>query len=264
MKTRNRLFLPVLFLFGSCIKDDVKLPEPPELVNTEIANGLPKDPGNINGYLYASFSMGSISSYTYLNAYGSFRDPGGTLMSMYDHIADQENFNSNSQTRGNIRTSPVSIYGLTLPEINMGNSISYRLNVQNAANINDIPRWKTNGNGSFKPLDHMIPRGLPTILTAALSPSASVKSEFVIDTRAIVTNYDSLRVSFQANGSAKVKRVGSDERYITFSDNELKQLGTGSRVISYFAFNYSNGIIDNRVYLFELSRKYTMYIQVYN
>lgn len=261
METRYPLFLFAPLFFTSCIKDDVKLPEQPELVNTEITNGMPENPGSINGYLYGSYSISS-SNYTYLSAYCSFRDPGGELALTYDHSTDQETFSANSQTRGNIRTGFVSIYGLNLPELNMGNSISYRLNMQNAANINTIPRWKTNGNGSFKALDQTVPRGLPTILTPALTKTISISQDFVIDTRAIATNFDSLMVFFGSNFSSVKKRAGLNDRYIIFSTSDLYQIGTGSRNISIYAFNYSNRTIDSKVYLFELASKYITTIQL--
>lgn len=263
MKTHNLLFLPVLFLFGSCIKDDVKLPEEPEALNTEMSNGFPADGEICSGYMYSCYSQDPNASYLF--AYCTFRDPGADLFATYDHFTDQTRFFTGEQINGNIRVGNVRFNKRNLVETNSGGGISYRLTNTNNISLGDgSALWETDGNGSFKSLADAINRGFPKILYSTVTKTASISSDYIIETKNIATNFDSLIISIGYYNYQIRKRAVAGDQIIKFTKEELYSKGAGTQNLYIYAYNYSHRIINSKKYVFELANKYTTILQIVN
>lgn len=260
---RYLIFLLAVLFVVSCIKDDVKLPDEPELVNTEMNNGLPANSESCNGYLYASYFLNQNNAYIF--AHSTYRDPGANLISAYNHYVDQELFTSHSEVRGNVRVGDVKFNGNFLGETNSGVGISYRLTNTNNAVLGDgSAHWQTAGNGSFRSLDEHVTRGFPKILYPSTTQTVSISKDYIIEIKNITANFDSLIVSIGNVGSQIRKKAVAGDQFIKFTKEELYSCGLGAENIYFYAFNYSNRTINSKVYVFELSNKFVTILQIIN
>ena len=254
----------ILLLLCSACKKDENTEAPPAPVTNSLSNGLPADMAKIHAYLTASARTSSFSSgspYYNFVLYAAFGDPARNLMSMYNHYSEQIIFNSNTG-RPNISVGTVKCNNISIPAQEFGNEVRYEYNPgQVFSPVPNSITWKSDGNGSFLPLNEPISRGLPLIQPPAQSYTIDPDHEMVFDLAGLCTNYDSLAVTvFMPSSSFQnvTKSVGSGITQISFSSAELYFLNnswTQSTQIRISAFNYSTRTINGKVYLFENGQK---------
>jgi hypothetical protein len=272
MKTAPLFLIPILIVFLSSCEKKKTIAETPPTITTNLASGLLENPSSINGYVYASQTNNSSSS-NYSYYYAVFGDPARNLMINYNHFNDQiGNSGFNNADRGNVQVgSNITIagYNITAQVIQSSGSfgeVHYFNFISNSFNTNASIR--TDGNGSFKPLNFTISRGYPKILTSSSTQfTANVKQNYNLDISNLISNFDSLIVRISSNGSPYInvmKNVVAGAKTITFSSQELSGVSQGSYLNLYFqAFNYSNITIEDKRYIFELANKATYYVQFY-
>jgi len=254
----------IVFL-ASCNKNKATtLPADPEPVTTDIANGLPDNPKKINGYAFAenviTYNNGSPNPYVYLMAL--FGDPARNLIANYDHFTNSQRPISVSNDRENVSVGTLSFNGVPLYN---GGSVIYQQNSTMSNVIYNSANWLSDGNLSFKPINTAIPRGFPIINHSTMLPttySISLSKDFSIDFSNFISNYDSVSVSLSSSSFSQYqikKTLSSASNSITFSKTELSVLYTTTYGnITFAAFNYSNKIIEDKIYVFELSNRINM------
>jgi hypothetical protein len=246
----------VAIAITGCNKNKDKTPEPPPRVTTEIRSGLPDNSSSINGYLYADYWENYYSGQKNMTTYCVFRDPAKNIMQNFNHYTGYSLFTQNG---GNINVgNQIDFNGRDMNISNSGNAISYYSNMidYGTGQPNYAAYWSTEGNGIFKPIKSYVPRGFPKVTTQS-SYTVSLNSDFTLDINSLVSNYDSLYVKMGNYGSNSLtKRLKSGTTTLTFTRAELSNFYPGSNTqISFYAFNYSNQIIEDKIYVFELGYK---------
>jgi len=266
----------ILFTYGvaimsgllmSCKKKEKKTPPEPEpSVTTEMASGLPSNINSINGYLYAGIKYnGSSSNYFVSSLYAAFSDPGRKLTTSYNHFLDNiSNFGSNSNF-GNIDVGSVTLNSsFFLSRSSFDPNVFYS-SINNSGPFYNTAHWTSDGNMSFKPLDLDVPKGFPVLTYTLPFTSISRSTGFTLNMAQCGSNYDSITVSindfsFPQGGIKKTVTPGVTS--VTFSASDLSPISNSSGTLAVYAYNYSNQTINNKVYLFELSNKYSQYIYI--
>lgn len=249
------LFVCFAIFLIACDKPKAKIPAEEPTVTTEMANGFPDNKEKIHGYFYAANTLFStLNRSRYL--YAVFGDPARDLMQNFNHVANTTR-NGGQQNSGNVNVGAVSFNDY---QINPSGLAAYYSN--NSVSVLDVStKWRTDGNGSFKPVDLNVPRGFPTVNVTG-SYSLSLSKEFKVDVSGIFGNYDSLavivsRVSsyFSPYNSVSKTISASDPSLVTFKPAEMATAltNTGYGSIIFSGFNYSHKTAEDHVYVFELS-----------
>lgn len=238
-------------LLTNC-KKELKLPERPSPVNTAIAPGLPEDPGNIHGYMY----LLKYNQSQYADVYAAFRYPAGNLMAGFQHGYNQVILNdANSAGNANLGAVRVGNYAVFANNLY---ATYYFTNSAYLSSIADYPTWSTDGNGNYKAFSFSVTRGFPDLNTTSISTTISSSVDLVIDPANICSNFDSVVVAFEYSSSPRLKKSSSGSP-IVFSKSELATLRSQYYYpnLSIFAFNYSNAVANNKVYVFELGSRFS-------
>ncbi len=241
------------------------MPEEPELVTTELRNGFPENPDLINGYFYASakkYQYNSSSSID-LRTYCILNAPAKDLLGSFDHFNDNFQFNGSA---GNVAVGDVSFNGTSLKTNSFGNSLNYIQNSNFLGTI-DSAVWKTEGNGSFKALNLNISRGFPVLVNTYTSTSqsypVSISNGYKVELGNNVGNYDSLVVALSFGSKTVKKRLTAGAASVFFSSNELSVFSNNySGLLTIYAYNYSTKMVENINYIFELSNKLQVNMQI--
>lgn len=263
------------FALAGCKKTSTSTTDPATTpVTTDLADGLPKDVQSINGYFYANYTASNFGS-TSINGYCVLHDEPTDLMPNFSHYTDQQIFSGTSNL-GNIQVGNISFNNITLFESNNGvNSVFYTFNNSGGSSgSNSGPStaiWKTDGNGSFKALNLNIPRGFPRINASSGTPGTLVtftmsatNASSTLDLSSVVSNYDSLVVMLGSQFSSySIKKfLKSPANSVTFTKAEILSNGSSASQIQIMAYNYSNKMVQNRLYVFELSSKLSTYVYI--
>jgi len=264
MKLKTIFIIAIFsFLFiSACKKEEITTVEKEPLITGEMINGLPGDQKKISGYLHASISKGS---YYYLYLYAAFSEPASSLLTSYNHYSNNYWSISSKAAFGNIDVGEVSFNNNYI--LNSAPSKPTFLYHYNSPIMLPYPApiWSTEGNKSFGAINLTIERGFPLMNLNPDSVALISMSGFTLDPKNIISNYDSLIVLIDDNlGSTPAlrKNIGAINTPIVFSAEDFKNFwqGTTSGSIMIYAFNYSNKIVDNRMYVFELSNKFSQNI----
>lgn len=254
-------FSILLFVLTGCDKKTEEVEEPQPLT-TEIANGLPSNKEKISGYLYVSATTNSIylqSIQHYFNAYAVFGDPQRNLMTYINHYFEGTKF-VNAQDRANINVGQVSVSGkgLSFQGFNSSEVVYTGTDFQNTpftANVN----WVNQGNKTFKPMNQDVPRNLPALNPPFNTYTISTSEDFNVDFTSYIFNADSVSIGFSAQSSTSFlirKSVPYSKGIITFTKQEIQNLSSWFNLtMNIQAFNYSNRTVEDKIYVFELSRK---------
>jgi hypothetical protein len=228
------------------------------VVNTDQANGMPANLKSVNGYFYASYKSTSFSGYSYA-FFAGFSDPGRKLSSGWDHYNDNTSGFGATGSFGNIDVGIVTLNNsFPLQKNSFNPNIFYSYNTNYFQPLTSA-QWTTEGNLSFSPMDIQVSRGFPTAALNATFASISKAAGYTINLSQYVSNFDSAVVTITDNFSWQSnlrKGAGAGAQSITFTPAELSPLYVGSSGYIYvYAYNYSNQVINNKVYLYELSAK---------
>jgi hypothetical protein len=265
MKRLKITALCACLAFFSCKKTENKMPEEPELVTTELRNGFPDNPALIKGYFYASVknynynSSGSID----VRCYCILNDPAKDLLGTFEHFNDNIQFNGSA---GNIAVGDVTFNNVSLKTNSFGNSLNYTQNTS-FLSLPGSAVWKTEGNGSFKALNLNISRGFPVLVNTYTNTSqfyqVSISNGYKVELGNNVSNYDSLVVALSFSGKTVKKRLITGAASVFFSSNELSVFSNNySGLLTIYAYNYSTKMVENINYIFELSNKLQVNMQV--
>jgi len=254
-----------LAFFISCNKNKaITPPADPEPVTTDITNGLPDDPRKINGYFYAGNAVNIYSGNNSIGVYeyAVFGDPSRNLMANYNHLTNTSRFSGNQNDVGNVSDGDLFFNGMM---IGSAGNTNYMQSNSYGGSSNSSAHWVSSGNLSFKPIDLTVPRGFPTIIQPAYTTySLNRGADLTINFSNFISNYDSICVALSDYGSTGAqykirKAISSGVNSITISQTELSVLSTTSYGnITFAAFNYSNKIIEDKIYVFELSNRINM------
>ncbi len=254
-----------LILFASaCKKKEFVQPDEP-LLSSAQTKGLPQDK-KISGYFYAEqikyFRQNNHDTYVFL--YSAFREPAADLVAGYDHNSNNESA-SNSASFGNINVGRV-IYNNTFTLSAQSIPKKFAYSYASVIFPDTSAGWSIEGNRTFGPIKISPSRGFPKLDDLDTAPFERVsKTGFTLDIAHRASNYDSLVVIMEDYFSRIqiAKRIGPSCAAI-FSEEELKALyqWTPYGYITICAYNYSNIMIENRVYVFELAKKYTQNITI--
>lgn len=262
MQKNYIIIAALVFLLLSCRKKRELAPVEEPLVNRELKAGWPEDIRAVNGYFYASRKTNyDDPQYSNVTLYAVFRDPAGDLCSNFDHY--ELTMFPNFQALGNVKVGSVYFGSETLLPSELGMGISYAMNLEfPTPMLPATASWQTDGNGSFKPVNIKVGRGFPHVSDSAVSSiqnySLSISRGFTLNLGSSVSNFDSLVVTLNTFTSKVVRKtLNPGENVVYFSSDDLSALAnqSASGRLSLNAFNYSNMIIENKTYLFELSNK---------
>jgi hypothetical protein len=256
----------VTFLFfASCNKPkQPPTPETPPTVTTQMTSGLPSDSRSVNGYFYASASTQTNVSGTqaFVTAFATFSDPRKNLIAAFDHDNESVQFDM----LGNVSVGKVRFNNFAMPTSTFfPSSVHYNLS-QNFNIFTYGCTWSTEGNGTFKAISETIPGGFPVIGPAISTPTISKSQDLNFDMSSIVTQYDSAGVIISSNFGNSVRRmVKFPDKIVTIKSAELANIFASDTygTIRTCAFKYSNRIMEDKLYIFELSTKSQTFIQVY-
>jgi hypothetical protein len=172
---------------------------------------------------------------------------------------------------GNVSVGNVNMCGYNLNKSNTSsNSLQYTYNNSFSNDFSYSSAIYTDGNGSFKPINFSIPRGFPKVAAPTGTLTVSKSAGLTLDISPYISNYDSVIVRFGTTGSTSTfgnprKGISNNTSTVSFSSQELSSLYTGTyQYLSFMAYNYSNKMIDDKMYVFELSNKLTFYITITN
>jgi hypothetical protein len=257
------LFVSAAFTF--CAKKPLVTPTEVS-PDQPLESGLPPDSKHINGYFYASngSDFKNPGPQNRIQAFAVFSDPGASLTKNYDHYRDLRVIEANSTDGGNINVGGVSFNQYTLginANSNTINNILYGYDISpDSAAPGGKNQWSMDGNGAFRRLQIEVPRGFPIFSNPPVFILNS-GSDLTIDLSGFISNYDSVCVSlsFGVNPFSTYsmsKAVSGAETKLTISKDDLSFVtGVSYVYISLFAFNYSNMIVNGKVYMFEMSAK---------
>ena len=255
----KKIAIGILLIHVVCVSTSCKKTPPPPVVTTvnqPLANGLPNNPKLINGYLfngYLTYTSGSSNISQY--AFSVFSDPTKPLINSFNHYQTGNSFSN----FGNIDLGTVTFNGQSLFKTSQSNfSLSYYY-TYSYSTINYNAIWTTEGNGVFKPLNINVNRGLPVFSNSiTVSNSIAKNADYTLNLGTGTSNYDSLIVILSDgnfNGNIR-KVVTTGASSVTFKSQELYTLNSSSYgYINIYAFNYSNTIINDKIYIFELANK---------
>lgn len=255
----KKIAIGILLIHGVCVSTSCKKTTAASIVapvNQALANGLPSNPKLINGYLYTDYltnvnGSSNIAQYSF----SVFSDPTKPLISSLNHYQTGSSFsNLGNIDVGNVTLNSQSLYKTTQSNFSLW---YYFNNSYSTINYNAI--WTTEGNGVFKPLNITVNRGLPVFSnTIAVSNSIARNTDYTLNLGTGISNYDSLIVILSNgnfNGTIR-KVVSAGSTSVTFKSQELSAINSSSYAyINIYAFNYSNAIIDDKIYVFELAQK---------
>ena len=264
-------FSILLFVLTGCDKKTKEIEEPLSLT-TEIANGLPSNKEKISGYLYASATTNSIylqNIQYYFNAVAVFGDPQRNLMNYVDHYFDATKF-VNVSDRANVNLGQVRVNGkpLSFQSFNPSEVVYSRIDFQNTPLSSDVT-WITEENGSFKPLNQLVPRAFPEINPPFNTYTINTTQNLTINFSAFISNADSVTIGVIGSQSSNNFLIKKSEPYskgvISFTSQELQILTSWFNLSMYIqAFNYSNRTVEDKIHVFELSRKSQLQVFVTN
>lgn len=258
MKNAGYILMCLLVLFQACRKksnEQQAVVDAPK-VSTELRSGLPDNSRVIHGYFYSSVKS-SFGGSSYARSYAIFNDPGADLMITYDHNFDNTSFLQ--PTLGNIDAGEVLFSGMPLFTQNGGDRLSYLMIGTPTTSGNAGPTsWKTDGNGTFKPIDVVLQRGMPVVAnySTVANMNISRSTGITFNVADIASNFDSLIVSVSYSSTMIKKKIIAGTPVIEIKSSELSAFAaSGYASISIYAYNYSNKTVEDKVYVFELSAK---------
>jgi hypothetical protein len=251
MKKLCCLFSVCLLLV--CCKKPVIKDSEDQKVNITLRKGLPPDPDKINAYLYASYALDRVNGAGTMNRltlFASFSDPAKELMMPVSHRYDY--IFQGSEFGGNVQVNELSFNNnIIKPTVFGEQSVVYVFPTQNVTSSNNLSaRWKHDGNRGFKPIDVLPERGFVVPVNVAASFTLDADNGDTIKLNNL--NFDTLFVDI---GSLITKTIVPPQSEVVFSREELSQLSTGGYGINFSTFNYSSMVLDDKIYLFELSVK---------
>jgi len=262
MKLKIILIVAIYFalVISGCKKEEIATAEKEPRITGEMLSGLPGDQDTISGYLYADHSKTGSNDHLYL--YAAFRDPSDKLLTSYNHYYNNTYGLINKAAFGNVNVGSVIFdNNRTLGASTTKPSFQYYYNAQFIfAGL--TAGWTTESNKTFGPINVIVERGLPLMSLDSGAIDEVSMNGFTLAVNGRVSNYDSIVVLIDDNvgfTSPLRKGRGAGNAPIIFSENDFKGFwkGNTSGSISVFAFNYSHKVIDNRLYVFELSKKIT-------
>lgn len=242
----------------SCQKNDTT--EQP-LKNIALNNGLGDSPNKLNGYFFSSINKTISNNYTYYNQqhFAFFGDPSRNLMINFNRLTGNEQI-FDMAARSNVSVGQVTIMNAAIGSKTATTYSSFTNIYQNLENSNFTIR--TEGNGSFKPLNLTITRGFPKINQFIIGDTLSKGTDYQIN-KALFSNYDSVIVSINSPYSLYAKRFDANQE-VFFSKEELSILNGSGYTLNFMLFNYSNTTVESKTYLFELSNRLTVPLTVTN
>jgi len=259
LKPPLKLCLCFSLIFIACKKTEVGEQEETKFTS-QMVNGLPADKKNINGYLYAEYLKykRQNNNNTALYLFSAFSEPSNNLLKSYNHYASNF-FNLSNPFSGNIDVGELNFNNYyKLQEQVLQSNFSYAY--ASYVNPDTMAVWNSEGNKTFAPLNVMVGRGFPAMEIDSASVALISKSGFTLDLTNKVSNCDSVVVMMVGwADQILVQKRAVKPMAMVFTSNDLAYLHPGQSLgyINICAFNYSNKIIDNRIYVFELSKKYT-------
>jgi hypothetical protein len=232
----------LLLFFFSCRK--ASKPDPYVAgITTDLAPGLPASIEDLNGYFY----FGTITyGNTITHGYAAFNEPARNLVKNFDRY-----WWDYTRAVGNVSVGDLYVNEQLILPSGSGTNIYY-----NASLSDVVPfsvKWKTSGNGAFRPLNQLISRGFPKSNVETLNNMVVKKSAgLVINARTYFFNYDSLVIFLRDGPSLQItKRFTAKDTLIFFSPAELKDCTQPQ--LSFYTYNYSYRFLDGKKLLFELS-----------
>lgn len=251
LRDKHFAILCLAILFCGCKKEK---PQPEPLITTELTAGLPENIRAVNGYFLSSFDYLQL----HISATAAFNDPRTDFTTRYNHEIDY----SGTINAGNVDVGSVWFDGFILDKNTSASSLAFSLPPPSSFGFSTtVPSaiWKTYGNDTFEPLELTVTRGYPIIVNLynVTSYPLKISNGMKIDVKNMISNYDSVIVMIENYNYRSIRKsvpAGVDSIY--FTSNELTVLqGSAYGQLKIYACNYSNRIIKNISYVFELINK---------
>jgi hypothetical protein len=250
-------------VFTTCKKEKDEPGETAELITTEVQNGLPQYPTQINGYMYADFvSNGNGTDQGRYQGFAGFGDPARNVMSNYNHYTDQMRFSQSFENQVNVQVGNVYFNNRILSR-NQGGSVNYNLFSDGISFFDKSATWTADGNKSFVAFNRSVPRGFPLVADAPNTSTVSISAGYEVDLSASrIQNYDSVSVVIGHQFGTNVRKTVAAGKSVVFTTSELQQQGTSYVQTSIKAFNYSHFTVQNKTYVVELAKESAWLIQL--
>ena len=245
----------------SCQKRHLTPDTEPPAQNTSVEDGLPQDYKHVNGYFYSCFTVdsgGFNAEGNSLISYAAFNDPAANLMTNINHHRDAVSITSETYLdTGNVSVGDVR-FNSTVLTPRLFQPAYYSLYQLPLPEFYGKSRWTTDGNGTFTGIDNTVKRGFPELSLPPGSITISGQQAYTVTTAGRFRNCDSVSIFIEHDYlNAKILKTSSRaDTVFVFTVNELAPFkGYMYTTITFEGFNYSNSVVNNNIYIFELGRK---------
>lgn len=260
------LILVASLAFFSCKKKAPPVVEDDPQPNSEVRPGLPPDPNLINGYFYSGFKINGSSSNTYtsLNCFAAFADPARKLTSNFDPFTDNLT-NSNNKNAANVQVGEITLNDIyTLNHSSFSNSAPpfiYNYFTNLFSSTFSQVSWKSEGNGSFRPVNVVLPITYPDLQFPVSLNTISRTSTVTINLKQVFPNgADSIIAALidYGNSYGVVKKYATRaDTVIRFVPSDMNIYGASSSAnVQLMGLNYCHQVVNGKVHLFTLCSKY--------
>jgi hypothetical protein len=265
----------ITLLLIACKKTPKPVIDDETPVTTEMKQGLPPDMNAINGYFYSAYKITASNNSTNTTMYGfaGFGEPARRISANYDPYYDNTIFPI-TKNQANVHVGEITLndsYMMSHSSFNNQNPPFLYNFYQNLYNYSltatpPSPSWKTEGNGSFKPVDVTLPIKYPALQFPVLN-SVSKTSTLTVNLNQVFPNgYDSAMVALTdynySYGSIK-KLVARGDSIVRFIPSDMYIFGTSSYgYIQVHGYNYCHQEIQGKMHVFALGSKYMKYVNI--